>query len=474
MKKSILVICCILWSFFASSQSMTKLICYAPAYVGEKVEVYAIDDYFSMKEKMIASAVVKEDSMVTINFFNSKIQKVYLKSKNNKGFIYIQPNATYEIFMPAKNPYDEYRPLGNDVEISFYNLGEKDINYRILSFDKWKNDFLGEYFYIKNLRPDEFSKHLDTFRMNVTKAYIDDTNFFLQTYVRFSMAELDDIQMARSHNRFQKYDFYIRSYPIMYDNDVYMAYLDNFYKNINAYLTLEANNRIYLGVLKSSPTVIANTLSKEYTLKNAKLVELVMIKMLSDSYFKSDYPQTNIISILDSLSKHPLFKENGVIAGNLIEKLKEIVPGSKAPSFYMSPYKSEQKISLDDFKNKHLYIQFVDLSIKECEQEIDLLKPLHLKYLSDVEVISVFKKQNTYSPQQEQLLKSITWKKFEVDNDNALFKDYRIQTFPSYVLIDAYGYIVASPALKPSPNGKYETIDKSFFYIQKMNEEEKK
>ena len=30
-----------------------------------------------------------------------------------------------------------------------------------------------------------------------------------------------------------------------------------------------------------------------------------------------------------------------------------------------------------------------------------------------------------------------------------------------------------APALKPTPNGKYETIDKSFFYIQKMNQEEK-
>jgi hypothetical protein len=459
---------------FSFSQSMTKINCYAPSYIGEKVEIYGFEDYFSRKEKLIGTTEVKADSNFTISFFNSKIQKIIVKSKNNKGFLYIQPNANYEIFMPSRNKYDEFRPLGNDVEIGFYDLPATDINYKILSFDKWVNNFLGTYFHTKNLKQEEFQNKLDTFRLNVSKAYIDDSSLFFQTYVRFSMAELDDIQIKGSYNRFQKYDFYLRNYPIVYESELYMSYVDNFYKNVSAHLTLETNNRIYLGVLKSSPTVVANAMSEEYTLKNAKLLELVMIKTLSDSYFKSDFPQTNIISILDSLSKHSLFKENGVIAGNLIEKLKEILPGSKAPSFSLKAFKSDSIVELANFRKKHLYIQFVDLNIKECEQEIELLKALHNKYKNDVEVITVFIKQDKYTKKQITMLETLPWQKFEIQANHDILKDYKILTYPSYVLLDSYGYVVASPALKPTPNGKYETIDKSFFFIQKLNEEEKK
>jgi hypothetical protein len=39
-------------------------------------------------------------------------------------------------------------------------------------------------------------------------------------------------------------------------------------------------------------------------------------------------------------------------------------------------------------------------------------------------------------------------------------------TYPSYVLVDETGFIVAAPALSPMPNGQYETIDKTFYYIK--------
>jgi hypothetical protein len=456
------------------AEKITKIIGFAPKYIGEKVEVYAIEDYFSMKEKLLATAVVQDDSMFRITMYNSKTQKIYIKSKNNKGFIYIQPDAAYEIYMPLKNKYDEYRPLGNDVEISFINLPETDINFRILSFEKWRNDFLGMYYYKRNLTGIEFVQKLDTFKMNVEKAYAEDTSFYFKTYVRFSIAEMDDMQFLGARNRFEKYDFYLKKYPVMYDNDIYMAYLESFYKQILTRMPLETNNRVYLGVLKSSPTMVANAMAEEYTLKNAKILELVMIKTLSDSYFKSDFPQTNIISILDSIAHHSLFKENGVIAANLAGKLTEILPGSKAPGFVLTAYGTEEMTTLEHFAKKHLYIQFADLSIKESESEIELLKAMYTKYKNDVEIITIFRKQDDYSKKQKELLKNIPWKKYELNPESDVFKNYKINSFPSYVLIDAYGYIVASPALKPTPNGKYETIDKSFFYIQKMNQEGEK
>jgi hypothetical protein len=191
-----------------------------------------------------------------------------------------------------------------------------------------------------------------------------------------------------------------------------------------------------------------------------------MIKSLSDSYFTGDFPQTNIMSVLDSVAKHSIYPENGKIAANLIYRLTELVPGSKAPDFVLKASDNSTK-TLFNFQKKYLYIQFVDLTLKESWKEIELLKPIQLKYLSEIQILTVYIKPAELNKKQREQLKSIPWEAIEINSENEILKSYHISSYPSYVLIDPYGYVVASPALKPSPNGQYETIDKTFFMIQK-------
>lgn len=473
MKTSLLSVFCLLISFVSIEQEdITTIKGFAPKYIGQKMEIFAIEDYLSMKEKLIATAQVKDDSTFTVNFFNSETRKIIVKSMNNVGYMYIQPKAQYSIYFPIKNKYDEFRPLGNNVEIAFQDLSENDINFKILAFDRWMNNFLGEYFYKKNLNKLEFVHKLDTFKLNVHQAYEKDTNYFFKTYVRFSIATLDDIQYLGARNRFEKYDFYLKNAPVAYANPAYMDYFNTFYKNIDAKIAMETNNKSYLGLLKSSPTVMINALGEEYTLKNVRLRELVLIKFLGDNYFTGEYPQTNIISVLDSLASGSIFKEHKVIAKNMKEQLTEIRPGSKSPDFEIIAQNQQKTLNLLAFQKKHLYIQFIDFSIKESEKELELLLPLYEKYKVDVEFLTIIKDSPT-NKTQEELLNKLKWPYTFVNRDDLLLKNFKVSSFPSYTLIDAYGYIVESPALKPTPNGKYETIDKSFFYIKKINDEER-
>jgi hypothetical protein len=50
--------------------------------------------------------------------------------------MYIQPNATYDIYVPEKDPYEASRPNGNKIELSFFGLDSTDINYKILKFQR--------------------------------------------------------------------------------------------------------------------------------------------------------------------------------------------------------------------------------------------------------------------------------------------------------------------------------------------------
>ena len=282
------------------------------------------------------------------------------------------------------------------------------------------------------------------------------------------MASLDEVQQVASRNVFEKHDFYIKKYPVSYDNDAYMEYIIKFYNNLAPRLSFEVNNKVYLGVLKSSPTLVMKALSGEYTLINLRLRELMMVKMLSDCFYTGDFPQTNVLNILDSVASYAMFDANKVIARNIKERLVDLVPGGRAPDFTLNAADGSSK-TLNSFTKKHVYFHFFDPSSIGNLKELQLLIPLQLKYMEDVDFITIYRKKDVYSEAEKKAFETIVWPKFEVKDDDPILKSYQIQTFPSYVLLDKYGYVVASPALGPIPNGDRVNIEKTFFYIQKMN-----
>jgi hypothetical protein len=452
---------------FSQNDKIVTINGFAPAYVGKKIEIYRIQDYLSYTESLIASTTVDVDSTFTIQFPENKTHKVIVRANKNKAYLYIQPNGKYEVFVPEKDKYDPYRPNGNTVELSFYDLDSNDINYKILSFERWINDFLGMHFYTKQAKGLEFVKELDKFKANVESAYKTDTSTFFKTFVKFSIASLDDIQQSAERNRYEKHDFYIKFSPVSYENDAYMEYVSKFYENLAPRLSFKTNNDVYLGVLKSSPTLVMKALGGEYTLINLRIREMMMVKMLSDVYYSGDFPQSNILTILDSVSNKAMFEATKGIAKNVKDRLLELVPGGKAPDFNLKS--TDGSISnLSTFTKKHLYFHFFDPSSLENQTELQLLFPLQQKYIDGVQFVTLYKKKANYTEQEKKILASIKWKTFEINEDDPILKDYKIETFPSYVLIDAYGYVVSSPALGPRPNGEGVNIERTFFGIQKV------
>ncbi len=443
---------------------------FAPAYIGKTIEVCEVQDYISNTQIVVASSIVKPDSTFSLTFFENKIKKTVLKCNKNSSIIYVQPDGKYDVYFPEKDRYDPYRPNGNFVELNFYGLDSSDINYKILQFERWTDEFLGTYFYTKKVNGTEFNTQLDKFKTNVEKAYMSDSSFFFKTFVKFRMASLDEIQQVEAKGLDQKFDFYIKKYPVCYDNDAYMEYISNFYENFMLKLSFKTYNAFYLGILKSSPALLMKALDQEYYMINLRLREMIVLKMLSEVYYTKDFPQSNILTIMDSISINPFFESNKIISINLKKRLLELVPGGRAPEFALTNLDGSVK-TLASYPNNHIYFHFLDLSSIGNVKEFPLLIPLHLKYQKDIQFITVYKKKKSYSEEDLKLLASITWDKFEIKEDDPILKLYQIETYPSYVLLDGFGYVVQSPAYGPTPNGEGKTIDHVFFQIQKVKSE---
>ena len=445
----------------------------APGYIGKTIEAYRIEDYLSMRNELVAAAKVKSDSTFQLFFKLDDIEQITIKSNNNKSFLYAEPGNNYNIYFPERNKYEPYIPSGNDVELGFYALDSADINYKILSFQRWMDNFVGHTYHLRNSATNTaYIERFKKFKSNVQKAYNNDTSYnatFLKTHIKFSIAGLENINNSAERSRYEKHDFFIKHHPVEYNNDVYMSYISHFYKKLPAQLTQETNNAFYQGVLRSSPSVIMNALRQEYTLINRRIRELVMIKALSECYYSNDYPQTNIITILDSLSEHSLFKENAIIAKNMRFRLLNLIPGSKAPNFALVSNGLKTK-TLAGFKGKHLYLHFFDPTKANQLKELDLIEDLQKRYQKYVTVISIYREDPAFDEKIRLKFKESTLEVYPISPSNPIWKNYQTRILPHYSFIDAAGYIINNPALGPTPNGEYKTIDRNFFELKKIIE----
>lgn len=471
MKQFLILAFGLLIGQYVLADEITRIKGFAPKYIGKQVDIFQIVDYISMKQERIASATVQEDSTFTCNFYMKETQKLVITSNNNSGFMYAIPGGQYTVYMPDRNQYDPYRPLGNKVELTFLDLDSTDINYKILTFNRWADEIIARYYTKNNAESGHFAKRIETFKTDVTNYYKNDSadKFFL-SHIRYSLARIDNMYFIGSRNRYEKYDFYLRSTPVYYQSDTYMDYVNLYYEKMLTNIDKEINNKVYMALLQSSPSLIMHALGTEYTLKNnIRLRELVMIKTLSDAYYEKDYPQTNIITVLDSLTKFALYDEHRVVAQNIILRLTELTQGSKAPDFAITS--SAGVYDLKRFTGKHLYLFFVNPNNPETLKQIELLKPIYQRYLNNVQFLMVIRTENTDENTLATLQQSVPWESVATDPKNEIFQRYQVINMPHYVLLDPIGYVVSAPALGPLPNGQYETIDKLFFQIKKAIDE---
>ena len=456
------------------SQQTISINGYAPKYVGQRVLLNVVSDYLTNIESTIATAEVQPDSTFRIITYMQDAQKVNLYVGKNSSFFYVQPGGDYTIYFPDRDRNDPPRPMGNKVEVMFRDLDTNDINDKIMVFNNSLDNFLKINYRKSKTDAVAYNKLFDQFKENISAYFSADTGTYVYDYIRFSLASIDNLPQAGNRNRFEKYDFYLKFSPVRYQNDAYMDYFKTFYSGLMSMLPMERNNEVYLGLVKASPTLMMKALGKEVTLANMRIRELAMIQSLGEMYYQKDYPQTNILAVLDSLADHALFKQHRPIASNMRTRLTEIASGGKAPDFVLTRVDGKKKTLLD-YKGKFVYMHFFEPNVEQAKIDFQLLENLHKKYGSQIDFVTIVSEQAYKSDKAKEILKNIGWDLFVADDYNAaIWKDYKVESFPYFVLLDPHGYAVQAPALTPRANALYETIDHTFFEIKKVLDREAK
>lgn len=447
---------------------------YAPYFIGKEIVFSGISDYLTNSEIPLAKTVVGTDSSFSVNLEIGYTQRLNLRVERYSSFIYVDTGKTYTLYLPPPKENEAQLISGSRLDISFLDLDTNDINYKILFFENWCDRHLSNTYYMKNAKPDEFSNAMKLFRDSVEQKYDQDSSFFFRIFVRYTFATLDDMSSVKERSRYAKYEFYLKDRPIIYESDVYMGYFNAFYDRMFARLNYTTSDSISAAIYQSSPRKLMMALGGEFTLRNPHIRELVMIKALSEEYRNGYFPRKNILTILDSVSKGSRVFEHRFIARNVINRLTQARQGAKAPEIPTVSNSSDTVDLLKSYEGKHIYLHFYDPSSQKSKVELPPLLKLHENYKNEVNFISIYP-QKTYSDKDSvNFIAPIPWEKIDLPENSEIFHLYKVSTFPSYILIDAAGYVVEAPALGPMPTGNYMTIDFTFFKLRealkRMNE----
>jgi hypothetical protein len=441
---------------------------YAPDFVGEKVELFSFQDYVTMTKVKVAEAEVSPvDSLFHLKLENGATFKAYIQIGKTEAPLYVGPKSNYDIYFPAA----ENQPISfqnQRTDIVFFGLDTTDINYRILQYNQWFDSFVA--YHEVSIARGQFLAHLDTFKMYAADAYQDVKDEYFLTYVRYNIGEMEQTfgGSSKSSLRLETFLNYIEPFPVYYENDQYMKFFRGFYsRGFEDYMpTIEAE--INVAIEYASPTRLMSVLKQDLFLSNPEIRETVIIDQLGKQYYKRNDQKRNIIIMLDSLANYARYQVNATTAANVKSYLTSLEPGFPAPIISFKKQGQPEAVTWRDFQGKFVYLNFFETWNTQATRDMEIIYDLRQKYGEYVSFISVCtdKKSETFN----EFMKAhptFDWDIYYEGADSELKTDFRIKMVPTYFLIDQSGFIALAPAPTPSPDGEYESIDKTFFYIKK-------
>lgn len=424
----------------------------AGSYTGTVLQLKYYEDLITRKEKELASCKVDKDG----NFrFIAKIDEVvmaFIHLDVFKGIIYLEPGKNYEIVLPKKVqklPEDELNPFFEESEfyIRILNGNGQDLNHLIGSFSEHYQKYLEKYF-------DQFKGQLnktvtDSIIYALEKSFSGTANPFFDNFRHFSYHSLRLLAYDRNKEKFIETVFY--NHPVLVQNPAYMELFNQVFANyLSAFSKTEYGKDIpYFLIREKSYSKIKLALEQAPFFKDKRLTDLIIVKSLFDNFYREDFPQESIVFIIDSIRISSGSNINRMIAGNVLEKITNLLLNYPAPEFEL-PDNNNKPHSLGNYGGKFVYLSFINPRSYTSVQELEVLKKLHARNFEMLEIITICACSKIEEMQKLIKEKSYNWKFLYYAGNLDLIKRYNVKVYPTYYLINPEGKLAMIPAFPPT------------------------
>jgi peroxiredoxin len=451
---------CMSFPFLSPAQQVT-IRGTAASYEYKEISAWATNDYISNTQRKLTYTIIDSAGNFLLEFSTKEIQYITLKIEKNITSMYVEPNAAYEVSVLAPDSTTYQNPnVEHDVELSIKLKSKTEINALTMDYDKRFDDFTSFYFdRFVGRRP---KSAIDSFKLVIHNYYSDVKNPYLDTYVNYSIASLEE-KIKESEKKL--FHSYLEGRPIQYNNPEFMNFFNTFFKQkLHNFSLSKSGDPVFFQINdRGSFKGTMDVLHRDPFLQNDTIRELVLLKGLYESYYDGTFKRNSIIALLQQIKDESVIPAHQQIAVSIMNSFSKLKPGAAAP-FFTLPDKTGLTISLDELRaKKYLYIMFFEIGCTECLQQMKILPSLKKQYGERITFVSITTDKTAASlknfcakyPQYDWI--------FLYDNTNGSLKDdYEIKSLPSYFLINPEGKFIQAPA--EGPDGD---IDRAFFDIVK-------
>ena len=268
------------------------------------LDIYQIENQLSQQKKWLQQ--VSPDSM---GIFNAQldlqqITTLQICSSNKCARLYTQPKGRYLIELPEVEQQTFYN-LQQEIELLFYQLDTNDINYRILGFEAWMDNYIADIYQLKDIRSNEFIVKVLAFKAETAMVYGEETNSFLRDYIKYSIGlTIDNFSVIGGPSKDDKFNFYLQTDSVNYQQPKLIEYAQFFYENYDSQVDQKVRNAIEIALQTSSLEALLKALLQDPYIYNTSWAEFVALTLILECEQTNRLQKDLALELLLSLSKN--------------------------------------------------------------------------------------------------------------------------------------------------------------------------
>lgn len=419
-----------------------------------ELQVYKLKNHLTKEKSLLSS--VEPDSMgiFKLQLDLKDITTLQICDAQNCGLFYVQPKTRYLIELPAQLQTNSYTEAQSDIELLFYKLDSTDINYQILGFEAWMDNYIADIYQLKDIRSNEFILKVLAFKAETAAVYGNEENPFLRDYIKYSVGlTIDNFSVVGGPSKEDKYLFYLQTDSIDFTQPKLIEYAQLFYKAYDAQLDQVLRQELELAFQNANSAALVACLQKDPAIFNRPWAEFVALQLILEQEQTRRITKATALEMLHELSEIAQQTELKAAARYFLKERSKLSAGQYLDSKLLT----NLNIRLED--NQLVYFHYYIPGNQKCIAELAALKRLAARYDGKVQILTFYPAELTWTTADKKAFEGSNWQKTALDFSKEIRTQLDWSSTPSYVLLDAKLKVLFLEALGPLPNARTQTID---------------
>jgi len=383
------------------------------------LDIYQIDNHFSQEKKFLQRVSPDSMGIFNVQLDLQAISTLQICGSNKCAMPYAQPKGRYLIELPLEEAQTYYNQDMQEIELLFYQLDSTDINYRILGFEAWMDNYIADIYQLKDIRSNEFILKVLAFKAETAAVYGNETNAFLRDYIKYSVGlTIDNFSVAGGPSKEDKYEFYLQTDSL----DALIA------------------------ALRQDPYIY-----------NSSWAEFVALQLIIESEQTKRIAKDLSLALLRSLSIQGTQVGLREAARFQLQQLSKLSDGEIWDAAQLS-----KEFGFSIASQQYVYLHHYIPGNQKCIAEMAALKRLAERYKNKVQIITFYPSELTWTTADNRAFDGAKWQRVALPSTAETWTQFSWTSAPAYILLDPQLKVLYLNALGPLPNARTQTIDLIF------------